>query len=127
MRRNPLQDSETRCHRHVFADQREGVFGRSEATVREGDAREPARGAGQRQGNVEAGEMPGIDPDHLSNRGWVGGKQRDLGIIDLPIRYTGPFPILFFGLPEIEARFLPARPGLQKSGGFRFQKIRVRS
>jgi hypothetical protein len=85
-----------------------------------------AQGPGRRR-NVELREMAGIEAQIDPAGVVVGGKQRDLGIIDLITRFRGLFPIIYFDFSETTARSIPARPGLQKSGGFRFQKIRVRS
>ena len=110
---NSLQDNETRRQHPVFADQREQLHARVANHVFH--SVEPvgrARGPGDRR-NVQAGEMPGIEADHLSeSRGW-GGKTAARLILDVYGHFRG------------SSEKTVAVRSLQNLGG-RLQKFRVR-
>ncbi|SHH38306.1 hypothetical protein SAMN05443248_4621 [Bradyrhizobium erythrophlei] len=123
----PLQDSEMQHQRHLSDDQREGLYGRSEATVTVWDARGRASDqASERSRNVGFGDICRVA--RPSRPGGVGGGRNLLGrpIIDVDTGARGPVSQLVFGFPEIPR----ARSGLQnlgrsgseKSGGADFSK-----
>ena len=94
----PLYRDEMHQHCHLSADQK-GLYGRSEATVREVVARARHQ-ASNLWRNVDRWRSVGIGPDHLSKSRGGGGR-------------SAARPIIYL-LPEFRGRFFPKYEGLVK-------------